>query len=67
MTESIIDEIERGWQLLNEGNEKEALQLIVEIGKIETLLPEERLKDQILKGFIVVLLGKFEEALEISK
>lgn len=67
MTDSILEEIERGWQLLNEGRERDALNLIIEIEKEKNLKPTPKLRCQILKGLIFFLLGKFEEALEIGR
>jgi tetratricopeptide (TPR) repeat protein len=67
MTDSISKEIDRGWELLNEGKEEEALQLILEIENIPNLTPAQELRYNILKGLLYFFLGRFEEALEIAK
>ncbi|MHA2088607.1 MAG: hypothetical protein ACW972_10045, partial [Promethearchaeota archaeon] len=67
MPDLALDEIERGWQLLNEGKDNEVFQLIKILEKNEDLTPEERLKIQILKGNLFYLLGKIEVSLNISK
>jgi len=66
MTDSIAEEIERGWRVLNEGKEVEALQIANEIEKKESLTPEERLRSQILKGYLLFLTGRSDKALEIG-
>jgi tetratricopeptide (TPR) repeat protein len=66
MTGSISEEIERGWRLLNEGKEAEALQIVNEFEKKEDLSPEELLRCQILKGFILFVVGRLEDALKIG-
>ena len=67
MPDLALDEIERGWQLLNEGKDNEVLQLIKILEKNEVLTPEESLKIQILKGNLFFLLGNYQESLKISK
>ncbi len=67
MPDLALDEIERGWKLLNEGKDNEVFQLIKILEKNEDLTPEERLKIQILKGNLFYLLGKYQESLNISK
>ncbi|MFW9821890.1 MAG: tetratricopeptide repeat protein [Candidatus Thorarchaeota archaeon] len=63
----ILNELERGWKLLNEGKEEEALHLVYQIERSEILTPEEKLKTQILKGTLFYLLGDFKESFKISK
>jgi tetratricopeptide (TPR) repeat protein len=67
MTDSIPEEIEQGWRLLNEGKEKEALLLMIEFEKKGDLTPEELLRCQILKGYLFFWLGRFEEAFKIGE
>ncbi|MFX1478032.1 MAG: hypothetical protein ACFFCI_07855 [Promethearchaeota archaeon] len=50
MTKSVLEEIERGWRLLNEGKEEEALKIIIQLKKNEDLTPEELLRCELLKG-----------------
>jgi tetratricopeptide (TPR) repeat protein len=67
MSDLALNEIERGWDLLNEGKDDEVLQLINNLEKNDNLTPEEELKIQILKGHLFYLFGKFEESLNISR
>ena len=67
MPNSIPEEINKGWQLLNEGKEEEALDLMIKFEKRENLIPEINLKSQILKGFLLNSLGRFEERLEMKE
>jgi len=67
MPDSTLEEIERGWELLNEGQEEEALEIVREIEKRGDITQEEDLRCQILKGILVCFLGRFEEALKIGK
>jgi len=67
MPDPALEEIERGWELLNEGQEEEALELVREIEKRGGITQEEDLRCQILKGILVCFLGRFEEALKIGK
>ncbi len=48
MNGSIPEEIQRGYRLLNEGKEEEALRLMIEFEKRDDLTTEERLRCQIL-------------------
>ncbi len=67
MPDLALDEIELGWQLLNEGKDDEVLQLIKNLEKKENFTEEEKLKIKILKGHLSYLLGKYQESLNISK
>ncbi|MHA2008018.1 MAG: tetratricopeptide repeat protein [Promethearchaeota archaeon] len=67
MSDSIPEEITKGWQLMNEGKEEEALDLMTRFEKREDLNPEINLRCQILKGFSLLYLGRFEEGLKIGE
>ncbi|MFW9822305.1 MAG: tetratricopeptide repeat protein [Candidatus Thorarchaeota archaeon] len=67
MIDSILKKIDQGWELLNEGKEKEALQLILEIENNPNLTPIQELRYKILKGLLYFFLGRFEEAIEIAE
>ncbi|MHA2038236.1 MAG: tetratricopeptide repeat protein [Promethearchaeota archaeon] len=67
ISDSLREEIEQGWRLLNERKEEEALQLIIEFEKKDDLTPEERLRCQILKGTLLFLVGRFDEAVKIGE
>ncbi|MHA2035540.1 MAG: tetratricopeptide repeat protein [Promethearchaeota archaeon] len=67
MINSVLEEIERGYQLLNKGKEVEALNLINNFEKKENLAPKEKLECQNFRGVVFIILGKFDEALEISE
>lgn len=67
MTNLILDEIERGWELFNEGKLENALYFVQEIEKKEELTQEMNLRFQVLKGMIILNLGRFEEALKIAE
>jgi hypothetical protein len=67
MSNSILEEISRGWQVLNEGKEDEALNLMIQFEKREDLSPEINLRCQILKGFSLLYSGRFEEGLKIGE
>jgi tetratricopeptide (TPR) repeat protein len=63
MPDSVLEEIERGWKLLNEGKEEEALKLVRETEKREGITQEENLKCNIIKAFLLFFFGRFEEVL----
>lgn len=67
MRDPIPEEIERGWRLVNEGKEDEALQLVNELEKREDLTLEALLECQTLKGTLMLRLGRFEESLKIGE
>ncbi|GAH65108.1 unnamed protein product, partial [marine sediment metagenome] len=67
MPELIQEEIQRGWELLNEGKEEEALRLAAEFEKKSDLSPEEKLRIQILKVNIHYSIGHPEEAFKIAE
>jgi tetratricopeptide (TPR) repeat protein len=67
MSDSVLEKIEQGWKLLNEGKEEEALRLTAEIEKMEDLSHEEKLKLQILKGNLHYLLGHLKRCLKIAE
>ena len=62
MPDSALDAIDLGWELLAEGKEEEALNLLRETEKRGGITPEESLRCDILKAFLLGYLGKFEEA-----
>ncbi|MHA2282546.1 MAG: tetratricopeptide repeat protein [Promethearchaeota archaeon] len=63
----IVEELKRGFELLNEGKVEEALQLITIFEKKEDLTLEDKLKCQILKGILFYHLGRIDEALKIGE
>ncbi|MHA2037882.1 MAG: tetratricopeptide repeat protein [Promethearchaeota archaeon] len=67
MLDSITEEIEQGWKLLNEGKEEEALGLAAEIEKKEDLSPEEKLNVVILKGNIYYALGDLQKGFKLAE
>jgi tetratricopeptide (TPR) repeat protein len=67
MSQSVLEEIEQGWKLLNEGKEEEALSLATEIELKEDLSPEEKLKIAILKGNIHYALGDLQKGFELAE
>ncbi|MHA2088083.1 MAG: tetratricopeptide repeat protein, partial [Promethearchaeota archaeon] len=70
MSKSISLEIERAWDLLNEGKVsklKETLKLIDEIENIENLKPEEKLTCSYLKGLAMMGLYRLEESIRIGE
>ncbi|MFX1346645.1 MAG: tetratricopeptide repeat protein [Promethearchaeota archaeon] len=67
MADSELDEIERGWKLLNEQKEEEALKIVAGIEKKEDLSLKEKLAIQRLKARIHFSLGHFEEAFKIAE
>jgi tetratricopeptide (TPR) repeat protein len=67
MSNLVLEEIEQGWLLLNEGKEEEALSLVVEIEKKEDISPEDKLKIVILKGNIHNALSNYEEGFQLAE
>ena len=67
MSESISGKIEQGYILLNEGKIDQAFQIVLEIENQESLTPGEMLQNQLLKGTLLIYLGKLEEAIKIGE
>jgi tetratricopeptide (TPR) repeat protein len=65
MPDSVLEKIEQGWKLFNEGREEEALSLTIDIEKTEDLSPEEELGIKILKANIHSSLGHMNKYIEI--
>jgi tetratricopeptide (TPR) repeat protein len=63
----IVEELKRGFELLNEGKVEEALQFVTIFERKEELAPEERLKSQIFKGILFYHLGRFGDAFRIGE
>ncbi|MHA2339551.1 MAG: tetratricopeptide repeat protein [Candidatus Hodarchaeales archaeon] len=66
MITSIPDEIERAWQVFNEGEAETALQIITKLEKQEDISQEDHLKCQIAEGIINYYLGNFEKTINLS-
>jgi len=62
---SIHKELERGLNLLNEGKEEEALQLITNFENVEDLSPDDRHYYRALKAFILYYMGRLQESLKL--
>ncbi|MFW9822306.1 MAG: tetratricopeptide repeat protein [Candidatus Thorarchaeota archaeon] len=67
MSESINDEIDRGWELYTEGKLEEALNLVQEIEIRKALTRDINLRCQILKGILWLHLERFEEINKMAK
>ncbi|MFW9821542.1 MAG: tetratricopeptide repeat protein [Candidatus Thorarchaeota archaeon] len=67
MSDLIIEELEHGWNFLNDGKEEEALNLAIKIEKTEDLPLEQKLKLAILKGNILYALGNTEKSLQLAE
>jgi len=58
-------EIERGWDLFNDGKIEEALQVINNVEQLEDLSLEDTHNYRMLKGTIFNYMGKFQDSLKI--
>ena len=67
MPDLVPVEIERGWNLINEGKRDEALELVNELEKKENLTTEEKLKNQINIGRLIFYLGEIQRAFKIGE
>lgn len=67
MSNSVLEAIDRGWDLLNEGKEEEALKLVRQIETREGITQEESLRCDILRGFLLFFFGKYEEGLILGE
>ncbi len=67
MLESVSKKIEQGYFLFNEGKVEQAFQLAVNTENQESLTPGEALQNQLLKGTLLIYMGRFEEGLKIGE
>ena len=67
MSELITGTIEQGYILLNDGKIEQAFQLVLKTEKQENLTPGEMLQNQLLKGTLLIFLGRLEDALKIGE
>jgi tetratricopeptide (TPR) repeat protein len=66
MAHSVKDDIQKGWNLLRDGKEEEALQIINQIEKQRVFNSEEELECILLKSRVYRQFGKFSEIIQIS-
>ncbi|MHA2036252.1 MAG: tetratricopeptide repeat protein [Promethearchaeota archaeon] len=64
---SIHPELERVWNLFNEGKLEEALQLLIEFEKLGDLNPEDKHYDRFLKSLLFFRMARFQESLKIAE
>ena len=62
----LYPEIDRGWDLINDGKRDEALELINIIEKREKNTPEEKFRDQIIIANLIFYSGELKRALKTA-
>ena len=59
-------ELERGWNLFNEGKDQKALESLANLEKVEDLNPDDQHYCRFLKGTIFYHIGRLPESLKIA-
>ena len=64
---SMHEELKRGFDLLNNGKDEEALELLKNFEKQEDLTPEDMQYYKLFKGTLLLLMARLPESLKISE
>ncbi|MHA2123831.1 MAG: tetratricopeptide repeat protein [Promethearchaeota archaeon] len=66
ITLSMHEEVERSWKTFHDGNIEKALQILSDFEKLDSLTLTDKHYQRIVKGHILLHIGRYEEAWEVA-